>query len=570
METIERSKIKPEIKGQTIENTPEISSSEESTRIETMQDFVDYSCLPDTFSKEVKLIDSSRLHMDAKYGSNLEILKNGVKRFRARKSLDYLRDYINQDYTGRVCILYGLRRTGKTTLLFQLLNYLDPNKTVYIKAKEQNTMGDLIKDIDYLSECGITNFLVDEVTLLSDFINSAASLSDIYCQMGYKVILSGTDSLGFDFAKRDELYDRAVTIHTSYISFKEFSRVLGKDDVDEYIEFGGTLQKENMGFGDEDYSKEDVSFRDDESTRKYIDSAISQNIQRSLRNERFGSRFYHLRELYDKNELTNVINRIVESMNHEFLLRVVERAFISHDLGSARQMLLHEKDKTIHSALYDIDESTVVNTLKKLIDIKEKSETTVPVTEGAMNQIKEYLYDLDLIKDVEIRNADGTIEKRIVFTQPGMRYSIAKALVYSLMQDAYFSKLSEGNKDVIINKILNDVKGRMLEDIVLLESTYRKKKDEVVFKYVDNHLHAECDMVKYNRRTNSFVIYEVKHSNKIDAENQAKHLNNKDFLLSLSKKYGVLKKKCILYKGKVAKEVGTVTYLNVEHYLRSI
>ena len=51
-----------------------------------------------------------------------------------------------------------------------------------------------------------------------------------------------------------------------------------------------------------------------------------------------------------------------------------------------------------------------------------------------------------------------------------MRYAIAKALVYSLMQDAYFNSVSEQDRAYIIEKILNDVKGRMLEDIVLLET----------------------------------------------------------------------------------------------------
>ena len=63
----------------------------------------------------------------------------------------------------------------------------------------KSAMGDLIKDINRLTEKGIKNFLIDEITLLDDFINSASALSDIYCQQGQKIILSGTDSLGFDF-----------------------------------------------------------------------------------------------------------------------------------------------------------------------------------------------------------------------------------------------------------------------------------------------------------------------------------------------------------------------------------
>ena len=97
-----------------------------------------------------------------------------------------------------------------------------------------------------------------------------------------------------------------------------------------------------MGFEDPDSAFDDVSFRDDESTRKYIDTAISRNIQHTLKNDHYGEYFNQLRELYDKGELTNVINRIVESMNHQFLLRVVQEEFKSHDLGSSRELLLKE------------------------------------------------------------------------------------------------------------------------------------------------------------------------------------------------------------------------------------
>ena len=117
---------------------------------------------------------------------------------------------------------------------------------------------------------------------MDDFINTAATLSDIYSSLGMKIVLSGTDSLGFAFSSRDELFDRNIMIHTSYISFKEYSEVLGITEIDEYIEYGGTLKMENMDFSDSDYDKEEVAFKDDESTRKYINTAISKNIANAI------------------------------------------------------------------------------------------------------------------------------------------------------------------------------------------------------------------------------------------------------------------------------------------------
>ena len=203
-------------------------------------------------------------------------------------------------------------------------------------------MAALTKDLNVLYKNGYKYVFIDEITLLDDFINTAAVLSDVFSMMGMKIVVSGTDSLGFAMANRDELYDRNVTIHTSFISFREYSRLLGINSIDRYIEYGGTLKMENMSFDDPDSAFDDVAFRDDESTRKYIDTAISRNIQHTLKNDRYGEYFNQLRDLYDKGELTNVINRIVEDMNHNFLLKVVEDEFKSHDFGSAKDLLLHD------------------------------------------------------------------------------------------------------------------------------------------------------------------------------------------------------------------------------------
>lgn len=40
--------------------------------------------------------------------------------------------------------------------------------------------------------------------------------------MGMKIVLSGTDSLGFWLAMDEELYDRAKPIHTTFIPYREY------------------------------------------------------------------------------------------------------------------------------------------------------------------------------------------------------------------------------------------------------------------------------------------------------------------------------------------------------------
>ena len=496
-------------------------------------------------------------------GTGLQALANSVAKYGKRDCFSTLQKFVNGSYDGKICILYGLRRTGKTTLLFQMLSELPIEKTAYIKVQTTDDMSRLTKDLKVLFELGYRYVFIDEITLLNDFIDTAAVLSDVFSMMGMKIVVSGTDSLGFAMANRDELYDRSVTIHTSFIPFREYARLLNICSVDSYIEYGGTLKMENMSFDDPDAAFDEVAFRDDESTRKYIDTAISRNIQHTLKNDHYGEYFNQLRELYEKGELTNVINRIVQHMNHRFVLRVVEDEFKSHDFGSAKELLLHDLPAERATVLYDVDEKQILERLKAIIEVKEKSETTVPITQEHIDKVKKYLLMLDLIVNCPERYESGKQAEHIVFSQPGMRYAIAKALVYSLMQDAYFASIPEADKAYITGKILDDVKGRMLEDIVLLEVCKAAPSTMEAFKFKFD-AGGEFDMVIYDKTSQNCRIYEIKHSAKVN-EKQTIHLRDAEKCQIIENRFGPISGKFVLYRGKDTFAEG-VQYLNVENF----
>lgn len=497
-------------------------------------------------------------------GTGLQALASSVAKYGKRDCFSTLQKFVNGSYDGKICILYGLRRTGKTTLLFQMLSELPIEKTAYIKVQTTDDMSRLTKDLKALYELGYRYAFIDEITLLSDFIDTAAVLSDVFSMMGMKIVVSGTDSLGFAMANRDELYDRSVTIHTSFIPFREYARLLNIRSVDSYIEYGGTLKMENMSFDDSDAAFDEVAFRDDESTRKYIDTAISRNIQHTLKNDHYGEYFNQLRELYENGELTNVINRIVQHMNHRFVLRVVEDEFKSHDFGSAKELLLHDLPAERATVLYDVNEKQILERLKAIIEVKEKSETTVPITQEHIDKVKKYLLMLDLIVSCPERYESGKQAEHIVFSQPGMRYAIAKALVYSLMQDAYFASIPEADKAYITGKILDDVKGRMLEDIVLLEVCKAAPSTMEAFKFKFD-AGGEFDMVIYDKASKNCRIYEIKHSTEAN-EKQTLHLRDAEKCQIVEKRFGPISGKFVLYRGKDTFAEG-VQYLNVENFL---
>lgn len=522
--------------------------------------------------------DSPSFIMNAITGSGLLEMAETAKDFKKRDCYEKISSYLYGKPADKVCLVYGLRRTGKTTLLKQLILDMkeeDRKQAIYIKARVGETIADLNKDIKLAREQGIKFFLIDEITLLEDFIDNAALLSDVYAVQGLKFVLSGTDSLGFYFAESEELYDRTVTVHTTFIPYNEHARLLGIKSIDEYIRYGGTLKAGELDFEDAELNVEEASFRDDETARRYIDTAICKNIQHSLKCYQKGRYFRHLRELYDANELTNAINRIIEDENHDFTVQVITDLFESHDLGSTAQLLRKARDKDKRTDILDeIDKSQILETLKKILEIKEKDNQTIGITDSHVEEIKQYLKRLDLIDDLDIETLTGSDGKLsyTIFTQPGMRFCQAQALVYSLMKDEQIKNLQEREINLITEKIIEGVLGHMLEDIVIYETKrvlmpnrHENKKQVFQIRFEA----GEFDMVIYDNQTNTCEIYEIKHS--LEAVPfQYRHLINEDKIELTEKRFGKITKKCVLYRGETMQSENDVMYKNVEEYLNEL
>ncbi len=515
----------------------------------------------------------ARFETNVVMGAGLRALTRGIQNLEKRDCYKQLHQYLNSDLTDRVCLVYGLRRTGKTTMLRQAILEMSKeqfNETVYIKARSTDTMAALNRDLNKLFELGYKYIFIDEVTLMADFIDSAAILSDIYASMGMKIVLSGTDSLGFWFTLHQELYDRAISIHTTFIPFREHSRLLGIDSIDEYIRYGGTLRAGETDFESDEVNAEDASFRDDETTRRYIDTAICKNIQHSLDCCKDGKYFRHLQSLYDADELTNAINRIIEDMTHRFVLRTLVRKFKSHDLGSAAELMRKEQALERKSDILDrIDTDAVTKRLMEILHIRNQEEQSIGITAAHVAEIKEYLLALDLIVDnpVETTIKDADPLEGILFAQPGMRYCQAQALVYSLRKDPVFAELSEGEKNMVCERILEEVRGRMMEEIVLLETVKAANRKKQVFKLT--FARAEFDMAIYDHETNSCECYEIKHSAQI-VDRQAQYLSDEGYLAETERRFGQITKRCVIYRGSDTVLENGIIYLNVEAYLKAL
>ena len=509
--------------------------------------------------EEEKLVFKTTVRVGKQLKSQIAL----TKKYRKRECIKELREYIFGSQQDKVFIIYGLRRTGKTTMIRQILTEISDaefKKAAFIQVKTKDTLADVDADLRLLEEKGFKYVFIDEVTLIEDFIEGAAIFADIYASSGMKIVLSGTDSLGFAFSKEEQLYDRCIMLHTTFIPYREFEEVLGIKGIDEYIRYGGT-----MSLGGTNYNA-DATFSNSKTAEEYIDTAIAKNIQHSLKMYQYGGHFRQLLDLYERGELTNVINRVVENINHSFTRSVVERTFKSHDISVTAANMLRDRENPINIKEH-MDLDAVTFGIMQVLDILNKEEQSIDIEDSHMIQIKEYLALLDLIMEIDLESLPEVNQKSkvTVITQPGMRYAQANAIVENLLLDAKFQELSIQERQRVLERLLNEIRGRMMEDIILLE-TKVAKPDKKVFKL--QFTVGEFDMVVFDQKTLTCQIYEVKYS-KEQVPEQYRHITNEEKCAMTSHRYGEITGRYVVYRGDSA-EVEGVRYLNVEEYLKSL
>ena len=146
-----------------------------------------------------------------------------------------------------------------------------------------------------------------------------------------------------------------------------------------------------------------------------------------------------------------------------------------------------------------------------------------------------------------------------------MRYAQAEALISRLILDDAFRTYDLQERNRATERILTEVKGRMMEDIVLLE-TQTSCNDVQAF-----HLQfavGEFDMVVFHPQTASCKIYEIKHSTEVVPE-QTRHLRDEKKCAETASRFGTITGKYVIYRGET-KDADDIHYANVEEYLQAL
>lgn len=132
-------------------------------------------------------------------------------------------------------ILFGLRRTGKTTILVQLMQEFD--NSIYITCRDTYISSlnrlEFVELIEELYEQGKRYVFLDEVQILSFWSEMIVELYDSFPDL--RIVTTGSSSLNLESRETGLDRTRKINIHT--LSFGEYLKLTGKDKNKDSFEY---------------------------------------------------------------------------------------------------------------------------------------------------------------------------------------------------------------------------------------------------------------------------------------------------------------------------------------------
>jgi predicted AAA+ superfamily ATPase len=466
-------------------------------------------------------------------------------------------------------VLHGLRRTGKTVAMEQaVLECSRQMKCAFYEVEDTDTMSE-IRDILFDEKNNGTALVCfDEITKAEDFISRSASLSDVFAKMGMRIIVTGTDSLGFHFAENYELYGRTKQINTTHIPFAEHCRVLGTNDIDDYIQYGGLMQT------GKDDDGTDIVY-DYESARKYLDSAVAENISRSIKKSDEGSEL----EQFTIAELRAVIEKMVELYSGKFNEKIIQSRLKNVSVNFPVNKLGGIADEDIIRRLFQEDKN-ITRDFAEIINAE--TPITHTVTENTVRELEGYLLDMNVLSAIphtqyryteETGWRGGSTTHEVYLIQPAIKYYHLQKGKQFIREKPYYTELSREVKTFMERKLEEKIKGDMTEQIIAFDVSkalphdrYEVTKPSFI---INGMLGGEYDMLVYDKKDDLHWGFEIKHTTNAFYK-QEQHLQNDKITTLMGQEYGKREHVCVLYRGNpFISSTGTI-YLNITDFCMAV
>ncbi|MCK4782034.1 ATP-binding protein [Candidatus Parcubacteria bacterium] len=155
------------------------------------------------------------------------------------KKRDFFNDLLEYIDKKQIIELVGLRRTGKTTLFFQIINYLLKNRTdafsiwYFTFDEEKVDLEELLQNFEKQTQVDFRKkkvfLFLDEIQKLKNFQSKIKIYYDLYPNL--KIFISGSTSLFVKKKTQESLAGRIKSFFLPPLNFKEYLYFKNKSDL---------------------------------------------------------------------------------------------------------------------------------------------------------------------------------------------------------------------------------------------------------------------------------------------------------------------------------------------------
>lgn len=446
------------------------------------------------------------IYSDAKLKETIKEVSGLSKRY----LFDYYKQWLDFDQEGvrkNLAYLWGVRRSGKTILMKQLIGYnlskQQEGKTLYIVVRKFNSIlwDEFLELLDNLFNAGYVTFFVDEATYLNGGMDGLQIVADSTL---YSLMLTGTNSAALVLNSLDTTFDRALMSNIGYLSYKEFRHLYKDSTLDEYMELGGLCRvrmeyKQNI----------DKTGIVEIMSKDYIDTTYVDNLVYSLlHTQEAQSRFPKLFELVSVNNnlLHVMMYKVINHLSSIISLKAINRAVKNEDAGSGLQATIRN-DVLLRSDL----EKRLSSFLTSSKFLSEQSN----ISQDAYDEFWELLRKVDLCYTVigerqYDENSEYIDSKEEAILLPiGIKYLFATELIKENNESlkVYFEN-NGVNYSFFSTTVNNIIKGEMLEMLLKRHFWLQGFGESVTYK--GRNPSWEIDIV-----TERKALIEIKHSSEV-------------------------------------------------------
>ena len=341
----------------------------------------------------------------------------------------YLNDLIVRMHNGLIKVITGLRRSGKSYLLFELFkSYLLENDIsedhiieISLDQRKNKQYRDPDTILDFIEESIVDNdnyyIFLDEVQMLNDFEEVLNSLLHI---KNADIYVTGSNS---KFLSKDiitEFRGRGDEIHIYPLSFKEFMQVYDGDKYEglsEYIIYGGLPLVATM--------------KNDEQKVKYLENLFEETYLKDIKER------YKIEKAQEMDDLIKVLASSVGSLSNPSKIADTFKSSLKSDISM----------NTIKNYITYLEESFLINEANRY-DVKGRKYIGTP--------LKYYFEDIGLRNaKLEFRQIEEThLMENIVYNElraRGFQVDVGMVEIKEKNKDGGFEK-KRLEVDFIANK----------------------------------------------------------------------------------------------------------------------